>query len=318
MALVKELVELLGGQISIKSKLGEGTIVTIQLPVSRESKVRENTESIAKISLDEPLELPKAFPVSAEESGDPIVLLIEDNPDILYYLRTCLHEQYRLIQATDGIEGISKATEYVPDIIISDVMMPGKTGFEVCETLKQDTRTSHIPIILLTAKAEIEDKIAGIKFGADAYLIKPFNVDELHAQLENLLRSRELLIAKFKDYQQNDTQGEEFPAKENEFLIRLNELIKEELSNLELNVDQVCRQLFMSRAQLHRKIKALTGKSITAYIRSYRLHEAMKMIQQTSNTIQQIAYETGFSDASYFHRTFVKEFHKKPTDFRNE
>lgn len=316
MALVKELIDAMEGEINIRSRTGKGTEVTIILPVTHNGKTEGQFESKSPIALDKPILSPKDSEASQEESNNPIVLLIEDNPDILYYLGTCLHEQYQLINATDGEEGISKAIECVPDIIISDVMMPKKTGFEVCEALKQDTRTSHIPIILLTAKAEIQDKIAGIKHGADAYLIKPFNVDELLVQVENLIRSRALLIEKYKLNDPEETQEQLFTEQESEFLQNLDAIITEDITNSALNVDQVCEGLSMSRTQLHRKIKALTGKSITAYVRSFRLKEALKLIKTTSLNIQQIAYETGFGDASYFHRSFVKEFDKKPTEFR--
>lgn len=316
MALVKELIHLMGGDIELKSEPRVGTTVTFFLPVTNNAETSEQPSQKLINTLDEPIDLPKEWEFSEESDGNPIVLLIEDNTDVLYYLNICLHENYRLVQARDGNEGIKKAIDLVPDIIISDVIMPGKTGIEVCETLKEDTRTSHIPIILLTAKAEIQDKISGIKHGADAYLIKPFIVDELLVQVENLIRTREILIEKFRNSKFDDTHRADYPVKENKFLTGLNSLIKEELSNTELNVDKVCEQLYMSRTQLHRKIKALTNKSITAYIRSYRLHEALNMIKESNLTIQQIAYETGFSDASYFHRSFLKEFNKKPTDFR--
>ena len=232
-------------------------------------------------------------------------------------MNTCLQDNYQIINALDGEEGISKALEFVPDIIISDVLMPGKNGYEVCEILKQDTRTSHIPIILLTAKAEIQDKISGLKHGADAYLIKPFNVEELLVQVENLIRTREILIDKFRKFEISESHSPLYPEKENEFLSDLNNFIVLELSNPDLNVDKVCEELLMSRTQLHRKIKALTDKSITAYIRSFRLREAKALILNSKLTMQQIAFETGFNDSSYFHRSFIREFNKKPTELRS-
>ena len=194
--------------------------------------------------------------------------------------------------------------------------MPRKTGYEVCEILKQDFRTSHIPIILLTAKAEINDKITGFSHGADAYMIKPFNVDELLVRVENLIKSRKILIEKFRDQDNADEGNPLHSEKEHTFLNNLDELILAELDNPNLNVNKVCELLNMSRTQLHRKIKALTNKSITIYIRSYRLHKAKKLIQTSNLTIQQISFETGFSDPSYFHRSFVKEFGKKPSELR--
>ena len=316
MSLVKELVEMMNGHVDIESELGVGTKVIFALPISKEAPLVENSLELINMTVARSPEKPMTSVLQLERENLPLVLLIEDNQDVLYYLHTCLGDNYLLIQAMDGEEGIYKALEQIPDIIISDIVMPKKTGYEVCETLKLDTRTSHIPIILLTAKAEIQDRISGIKHGADAYLVKPFNVDELLVQIDNLIRSRALLIEKFKMYQADELADQPHAEQENEFLQNLNKLITEEISNLELNVDRVCDSLSMSRTQLHRKIKALTGKSITAYIRSFRLSMALKLIRSTTLTIQQIAYETGFSDPSYFHKSFVKEYNKKPSEFR--
>lgn len=317
MALVKELVELMDGEVSIKSILGIGTEVTFSLPIRNNVKVISQAESILADKLFGLIEVPENQDAEPVLDGKQIILTIEDNKDVQFYLKTCLQDHYFVITASNGDEGVLKALEFVPDIIISDVMMPGKTGYEVCETLKQDTRTSHIPIILLTAKVEMQDKISGLKHGADAYLHKPFNVEELLVQVENLIKTRAILFEKFGKAGFDDTKISLLPEKENEFLKEIKALILEELTNPELNVDKVCETLHMSRTQLHRKIKALTNKSITAYIRSFRLQRAKELIQKSNLTIQQIAFETGFSDSSYFHRSFVKEFNKKPTDFRN-
>ncbi len=190
------------------------------------------------------------------------------------------------------------------------------TRLEVCQILKDDQRTSHIPIILLTAKALAEDKIKGLKYGADAYLIKPFNVGELNAQIENLIKSRKALFKKFAFYSTAQTVSERIHAKEFNFLVKLNKYIAGELDNPDLTMENLCKNMLMSRTQLYRKIKALTGKSGTAYIRSFRLSQAKELIINSDKTVKEIAYETGFSDPSYFHRSFVKEFSQKPTDFR--
>jgi signal transduction histidine kinase/DNA-binding response OmpR family regulator len=316
MSLVKELVEMMNGHVDIESELGIGTAVRFTLPISKEAPLVENSLELLNMITEKSPGKPATSERQRERENLSTVLLIEDNQDVLYYLHTCLGDHYLLIQALDGEEGISKALEEIPDIIISDIVMPKKTGYEVCETLKLDTRTSHIPIVLLTAKVEIQDRISGIKHGADAYLVKPFNVDELLVQIDNLIRSRALLIEKFKMYQADQLDDQPYAERENEFLQNLNNLITKEMSNSELNVDTVCDSLSMSRTQLHRKIKALTDKSITAYIRSFRLSKALKLIKSTTLTIQQIAYETGFSDSSYFHKSFVKEYNKKPTEFR--
>ncbi len=316
MALVKELVELMEGTVKIKSQLGQGTQIEVKLPITNYAKPIQQLKQHFTSSITEAKPMSIELRLKEENVNNPLVLVIEDNQDVMYYLNTCLQGNYQLINASDGARGISKAIESIPDIIISDVLMPRKTGYEVCEILKQDIRTSHIPIILLTAKADIYDKIDGISHGADAYMIKPFNVDELLVRVENLIKSRKILIEKFRDQDNVDEGNLLHSEKENTFLNNLDELILNDLDNPDLNVNKVCELLNMSRTQLHRKIKALTNKSITAYIRSYRLHKAKKLIQESNLTIQQISFEAGFSDPSYFHRSFVKEFGKKPTDLR--
>jgi signal transduction histidine kinase/ligand-binding sensor domain-containing protein/DNA-binding response OmpR family regulator len=316
LALVKELLELIDGTIGIKSEPGFGTVVTVVIPIVNEATaISPSTEPPTLVEVKSEAILVEEESI-ADTDGNPLVLLIEDNPDVLFYLTSCLNENFQLVQAVNGDDGISKATEVVPDIIISDVMMPGKNGYEVCEILKEDRRTSHIPIILLTAKAAVGDRIQGLKYGADAYLVKPFDVEELLAQVDNLIKSREAFLQRLKDMHDGEGLAAQYSTKENEFITELNALIKEELASPALNVERVCDHLHMSRTQLHRKIKALTEKSTTAYIRYFRLLEARKLLQTTNYSIKEIAYKTGFSDYSYFHRSFMKEFNKKPTAFR--
>ena len=229
----------------------------------------------------------------------------------------CLEDQYQIKVATNGQEGIDLAIEIVPDIIISDVMMPEKNGFEVCEILKQDERTSHIPIILLTALASEEDKITGLRQGADAYLNKPFNKEELLIRLEKLRELRKQLQAYYSLAAKDALPPSDNHPIENAFLTRLKDFVEANLDNSELEVPQLCEAVNLSHTQVYRKLKALTDQTPSQFIRSIRLQKGMELIQTTDLTIAEVAYDVGFNDPNYFTRMFTKEFGTNPSDIRN-
>ncbi|MEL6721092.1 MAG: response regulator, partial [Bacteroidota bacterium] len=262
-----------------------------------------------------------AIEVLSNENATFELLLIEDNPDVVRYLSSCLADQYRLHIAYDGKEGIEIAHKIVPDLIISDVMMPKKDGFEVCKILKQDQRTSHIPIIMLTAKADIESKLEGIEQGADAYLAKPFQKEELLLRIRKLLELRQQLQ---KHYLQlvGVSEGvriiKDIPKMklEDEFVQKVREVVNQNLDNFDFSVEQLCREIGMSNSQLHRKLSALTGYSATKFIRYIRLNRAKVLLQNPDLTITAVAFDTGFNDPSYFGRVFKKEFGVTPMEWR--
>lgn len=316
LALTKELVQLMGGDIQVENRQEQGTDFIIRLPILHQA---------TNIYAGKKNDLPFASEIIAnqKESIQPDadhdvakILLIEDNADLLFYLKTCLMDQFQVLEATHGRHGIDIAFDQIPDLIITDVMMPGMDGFEVCAKLKNNLYTSHIPVIMLTAKATVQDRIEGLKTGADAYLYKPFNVEELTAQVDNLLLIRKKLQEKFSADQEKGAFRAYSPSREKQFLEKLHNLIENELVNPDLSVEKICDEMNMSRSQLHRKVKALTSKSITAYVRRYRLLSARDLIRKTDKTISEIAYEAGFSDPSYFHRSFQKEFGIRPNDVR--
>lgn len=248
-----------------------------------------------------------------EVSDLPELLVIEDNQDIITYIKTILKDNYKIHTARNGAAGIEKALEAIPDIIISDVMMPEKSGYEACEALKQDERTSHIPIILLTAKATQADKVEGLKYGADAYLSKPFDKEELIIRLEKLVETRRQLQ---QHYANNATVSQTAePSVDDIFLQRLREHIQAGLSDAEFGVPQLALAVPMSQMQLYRKLKALTGKTPSLFIRSYRLQKGLELLQKGELNISEVAYEVGFADPSYFSRVFQKEFGKSPRYF---
>ncbi len=317
LALSKELVNLLGGKIKVKSELGKGTQFKITLPVSQTAEKIATQKKIQPHYFEETIPLNADSIASKTGSTDmPLVLIIEDNPDVVYYLNSCLKDQYRLEAAKDGSEGIEMAIELVPDLIISDVMMPEKNGFEVCETIKQHEITSHIPIVLLTAKADETSRIAGLRRGADAYLSKPFSKDELIIRLEKLIELRKKLQEKFSDAKNSVNPPSQNP--ENAFIQKVRGIIEQDISDSNLDIPQLARNLAMSRTQLYRKIKALTGQSPSIFIRNIRLQKAKELLQTTELNISEIAYETGFSDLSHFSRSFKDAFGVSPSDLKTQ
>ncbi|TAK50592.1 MAG: response regulator transcription factor, partial [Saprospiraceae bacterium] len=255
---------------------------------------------------------------TAKKEGLPLVLIIEDNADVVHYLSACLEQEYSLAVARNGQEGIDKALESVPDLIISDVMMPEKDGFEVCQTLKTDVRTSHIPIVMLTAKADIASKIEGLESGADAYLAKPFNKQELLVRLKKLMELRKNLQQYYRSIAFLP-EGAEAPAKEkieNTFLQKVRDIVVAHLPDPEFELPRLCREVTMSYSQLYRKLMALTGHPPTHFIRDARLAKAKALLLETELTVAEVAYDTGFTDPGYFTRVFTKEFGMSPTEFR--
>ena len=247
------------------------------------------------------------------DSELPLVLIIEDNMDVTHYLKICLKNKYETIQAANGIEGIEMALEQIPDVIISDVMMPGKDGFEVCEILKTDKRTDHIPIIILTAKASLEDRIKGLSHGADAYLAKPFNKKELFTRLDQLVLLRKKLINKIRDNGFNAMLKKHSKDPKLLFLQKVVKLIHEDIGNSNFDSEYLAKKLLISESQLYRKLKAITEKSTAVFIRSIRLQHAQELLSTTNKTVSEIAYDVGFNDPSWFSRAFKDEFGHPPS-----
>ncbi|MFK7933785.1 MAG: ATP-binding protein, partial [Saprospiraceae bacterium] len=315
LALTKELVELMNGKIEVKSKLGKGSTFSVQLPI---------TKSAPLITAPQPSILtPQAESFDQIQTTQnaptnlPIVLMIEDNPDVAFYIKSCLHETYQILYATDGQIGIDMALQHIPDLIISDVMMPRKDGFEVCQTLKADERTNHIPIILLTAKATIEDRLTGLKQGADVYLAKPFEKEELLVRLRKLLELRQLLQHKYSSQLLPIAATKTIKEVEDPFIKKAKAIVLENIADEAFNSPQLEKALHLSRSQVYRKIKAVTGYSTAIFIRHLRLQEAVKLLQSTSLSISEIAYQVGFKSPVYFSQVFKETFNQSPTDLRN-
>lgn len=315
LALCKELVKLMGGEIQVTSEVGKGSQFHIRIPISQttEKAYKEVKPSVWLVQPPDPQEEQEetANPLPGEH---PSLLIIEDNPDVVEYLVACLEDQYQLLIARDGKEGIEIALEQVPDLIISDVMMPEKDGFEVCAVLKADLRTSHIPIVLLTAKADHSSRIQGLRKGADAYLAKPFNQEELFVRLAKLLEIRRAIQSRYGS--QGVPEASAAYQLEDDFLRKVHEVIESNMSQ-PYDMSSLCENLGMGRTNVHRKFKALTGISSSRYIRRFRLQKARDLLSASDLLVSEVAYKVGFSDPSYFTKSFTLEFGLSPRDFRD-
>jgi len=309
LSLVKELVDLMHGSIKVESEVNQGSIFTIELPIKNEvqSTVEKQEEKTA------------IFAASEDEKFDlldrkPVLLIVEDNVDIVDYLDRLLKDDYKLVKAFDGLEGLEKANAIIPDLIVSDLMMPKLDGIKLCESLKSNEKTNHIPIIILTAKSAFEHKVEGLNTGADAYLTKPFRKEELFVRLKKLNESRMTLQKKFSQFALIDKPKD--LKKENSFLHKVHSVIEENLTNPQFNVEELARQMHMSRMQLHRKIKAVSDRTTSNYIRSYRLHKSKPKLSDLNLSISEIAWDVGFQDVNYYSKSFQKEFEMTPSEYR--
>ena len=333
LALTKDLVELHGGEISVSSEEGKGTVFIARLPLGREHLqesqiVEEPFEEVSEEGAPETVyteaEIEESLIEEIVESekketkrtkSKPILLIVEDNRDVRRYMRGYLDNTYRVMEAKDGVEGFRISTDKIPDLIISDVMMPKMDGIEMCEKIKTDERTSHIPVILLTAKADSESKLEGLETGADDYLTKPFDAKELLVRAKNLIEQRRKLRDRFMREAQFKPKDIAVTSTDENFLHRAIDIIENHMSDEKFGVDEFSREVAMSRMQLHRKLRALTGNTATGFIRTLRLKRAASLIDQGFGNVTEVAYEVGFNSLSYFSKSFKKQFGISPAQY---
>lgn len=318
LALVKELIELQGGKIAVSSVLGKGTSFVVELPILADETAKPPAHKAAYQApmINMPVSTINLSSNSVTDNKDKLILLIiEDNAEIRAYIRYCLDEEkYHIVEAGNGEEGMEKAQAIIPDLIISDVMMPKKDGFEVVKEIRAALSTSHIPIILLTARASLESRLEGIRRGADVYLTKPFSTEELVLRIQKLIEIRQILQQRYQQQIPSSEKSiEEKFQKEDQFITELRAYIFEHILTDNLNGDKIGQHFGMSRGHLHRKIKALTNQSTSEFIRSVRLNRALELLKEKKLNISEITYQTGFSSPSHFTRVFKKAYGKTPS-----
>jgi signal transduction histidine kinase/DNA-binding response OmpR family regulator len=306
----KKLVELMHGNIHVKSDKGKGTSIEFNLAVSNKaSKLNIENENTLSHS-----QLPKKE-FQGKTSHNFKVLVVDDNTAVRDLLKLQLEPQYELCFANDGQSALDKTMNFAPDLIISDVMMSGMDGFELCSTLKTDIQTSHIPVILLTSKANQESVIKGLKSGADIYLKKPFDQNELSINIRNLIHSRKKLQKKYKGLFSKNGSTEN--SKEDDFILEFKDIVLGNLDHSNFSINQLCKELRLSRAGLHNKIKALTGLSTSNYINHIKIYKAKELLEEHKTyNISEISYKVGITNTNYFSRLFHKEFGMSPSEFQ--
>ena len=315
LTLVNEYIKLMKGTIRVKSSPGKGSEFVITLPITNKAEI---DDVLPFKGTCQEKEEPNNFPASSNTGAGnrPRILIIEDNQELRNYLFRLLGNQYQVLTAVNGTEGADLASEYIPDIVLSDVMMPGKDGFQVCRELKNDIRTSHIPVVLLTARADIESRITGMEQGADAYLTKPFNKKELVICLHNLLIQRETLRLKFSSMLINKKVDGNETGLNGKFLDQVMKLLENNYENDQYGIHQLYSDMLISRVQLHQKLTALTGQSASKFIRNFRLQKARELLLNTHQNISDIAFKVGIADANYFSKAFLHEYGITPSKAR--
>ncbi len=336
LALTKELVKLMNGTIEAKSPpvgATKGTEFILHFPILTLSDTDAEPDYIPPYKIHESIQtredeanqmVMESHEYHAEQ---PLILLVEDNADVVAYTASCLQE-YKIAVGKDGSEGYDIAVDAIPDLIITDVMMPYMDGFEMVDKLRHDERTSHIPVIMLTAKADIASKLEGIEKGADAYLEKPFHKEELLLRIKKLLEQRKLLQKYYSRQIGIIPEGDEKTSlvpesgilqnTENEFIKKIRDVVETNYSHSEFNVEKLCKLVFMSHSQLHRKLEALTDCSPNQFIRMVRLHKAKELLANPSHSISSVALESGYNDPSYFARIFKQETGLTPQEWRGK
>ena len=319
LAIVKAFTELHHGEVSATSVEGKGSTFTIHIPVRQKGEVtNQPTEKIEQlVEPSSAQEVPNQARhidelIQPYQTDKPEVLIIDDNIDIRTYLRTVLSEKYNVSEAADGKAGLELARKIVPDIVLSDIMMPVMDGLAFCQQLKTDKAISHIPVILLTARSLDEQRAEGYEHGADAYLSKPFSLRLLFSRIDNLIQSRKKLSKLFSNSDENDAFEKLSNETDKTFAAQLRKIIQDNLSDNEFNVERIGDEIGLSRVQLYRKVKALTGYSPVEMLRKARLTRARHLLRTTEKTVSEVAYAVGFSTPSYFSKCYKDEFGESP------
>jgi signal transduction histidine kinase/DNA-binding response OmpR family regulator len=328
LSLSKELIDLHHGTITVSSENNKGTSFEIKLPTGkshlRPDEILAEKASLNNIYEDEKIYTTNIEPVELRKEAEGVyqkdrsILIIEDNDDLRAFLKKRLGESYEIHEVANGEKGITGAFDIVPDLIISDILLPGQDGLQITETLKQDIRTSHIPIILLTAKGSISEQIAGIKSQADAFIVKPFNLEYLEETIKNLLKNRAVLREHYTSELPTESKSNSANKIDRKFINEFTALVESNLSNEDFAVDDICKKIGISRVQLYRKVKALIGYNVNDYILHVRLQKARFLLTKENLTISEVSFRVGFSSQGYFSTVFKSKFGVTPSEFKEK
>ena len=334
LSLAFALTKIHGGELTVSSQEGCGSTFNLKLPLAlslmndyqveeervspkenvslREMAESENEETNEILTLPE--EISNDIPRDTEKN---IVLVIEDNQEMQQYIKGILEKDFVILTANDGNSGLKTAIKEIPDLIVSDVMMPGTDGYELCNNIKNRQDTSHIPVILLTAKSNNEDRLKGLEIGADDYIIKPFDAEELRLKINNIIATRAKFQARFNDSKERIVNITGFNSVDDKFLKDVYEILEENISESEFNHKILSEKVGMSRAQLYRKLKALTNQSVHEFIRLYRMEKALELLKDQGLTVSEVMYKVGFKNHSYFTKCFKEKYGTSPSDYQN-
>ncbi len=320
LSLAKELTEILEGKLMVESVLGQGTSFIIRLPVRQLSEVNTGPLPEKWANSENPV-IPDHLPnLNPEDKNLPTVLVVEDHPEMAQFIRSSIQNQYQVRLASNGEDGLFKAIHEIPDLILSDIMMPELDGLGMIEKLKTNIHTSHIPVILVTARGDEDSRLDGLKHQADAYIIKPFNREELLVIMQNLLNYRNRLQQWYRQEYWSENKTKEPPPlpEEHEFIKKLRQQCEDHLTDSAFSIEKLCHAMGMSHSQAHRKTVALTGESIQKFVRKIRLEKAKDLLRTSSKTVSEITYETGFSEPAYFTKVFTQETGINPSEWRKQ
>ncbi|MDO3695607.1 helix-turn-helix domain-containing protein [Wenyingzhuangia sp. chi5] len=308
LSLTKNLLDILGGSLELDSKPDQGTLVAIELPFVKGEEVDSENKRIGFNVKKESKE---------QNKGDykPTILIVEDNADVQTYISKELESQFTLLQEYDGKKGLTSAVEHIPDLIVSDVMMPIMEGVDMCKHLKLNQNTSHIPVILLTAKDSDENQIQGYQHGAEAYITKPFSIDVLKAQIKSILENRRILQKQLASIKSVNVLQKDLPDLDHVFIEKIIGFVTKEIKNPEFNPEKLAAYMGISQSQLYRKLKAVSGSTVHEFMTRVKMDHAEKLLIEGNLNISQIAYETGFSEPSNFSRTFSKYYGVSPSKY---
>lgn len=317
LSIAAEFVKMHDGTIDLDSTEGNGATFTVTLPL-RESVARAVPSGMPEIVPVPDAAIDVALPAETAGKKRPVVLIVEDNDEFRDYLKEVLREDYRILEAANGKLGLDITLESIPDLIVSDVMMPEMDGIELCKTIKTDRRISHIPVVLLTARAEEEQRLQGYQTGADAYVTKPFRLDILQVRIRNLIRQREALQKQFQQHVEVRPSEVTIRSLDEEFIQKAVKVVEDNLANAEYTVEELSDAMSMSRVYLYKKILSLTGKTPIEFIRIIRMRRAADLLQKSQLTVSEIAYQIGFNNPKYFTKLFKEEYEMLPTEYRRK